>query len=51
MTAAPYSVFEGFSDLFEDFESWLGKSDRQRGCMAICLRPTGVEFAGGEDDL
>ncbi|MCH2250405.1 MAG: beta-1,6-N-acetylglucosaminyltransferase, partial [Cognatishimia sp.] len=23
VTAAPYSVFQGFSDLFEDFESWL----------------------------
>ncbi len=24
-TCAPYSVFEGFSDLFDDFEGWLGK--------------------------
>ena len=25
LTCAPYSVFEGFSDLFENFESWLQK--------------------------
>ena len=24
-TCAPYSVFEGFADLFDDFEGWLGK--------------------------
>ncbi|MEI4233450.1 DUF5927 domain-containing protein [Roseovarius sp. D22-M7] len=24
-TAAPYSVFEGFGDLFEDFEAWLAR--------------------------
>ena len=25
-TSAPYSVFEGFSDLFEEFEDWLGEA-------------------------
>lgn len=25
VTSAPYSVFEGFSDLFENFEPWLAK--------------------------
>ena len=24
-TAAPWSVFEGFADLFDDFEGWLGR--------------------------
>lgn len=24
-TAAPYSVFQGFNDLFEDFETWLSR--------------------------
>lgn len=24
-TSAPYSVFEGFTELFEDFEPWLGR--------------------------
>ena len=26
VTAAPYSVFQGFSDLFDNFEPWLGKA-------------------------
>lgn len=30
LTCAPYSVFEGFSDLFENFESWLAKTTRTR---------------------
>jgi hypothetical protein len=25
VTSSPYSVFQGFSELFEDFESWLGR--------------------------
>lgn len=29
VTAAPYSVFEGFSEIFENFENWLG---RATGC-------------------
>ena len=39
-TAAPYSVFQGFADLFEDFEAWLGRSP-EPACMAIFLRRTG----------
>ncbi len=26
VTAAPYSVFEGFSEIFENFESWLARA-------------------------
>ena len=26
VTAAPYSVFEGFTELFEDFEAWLSRA-------------------------
>lgn len=26
LTSAPYSVFEGFSEVFDDFEPWLAKS-------------------------
>jgi len=26
LTCAPYSVFEGFGDLFEDFEAWLART-------------------------
>jgi hypothetical protein len=46
-TAAPYSVFEGFSDVFENFESWLGKvaGTRVHGHL---YAPDRVEFAGGE---
>jgi len=46
-TAAPYSVFEGFSELFEDFETWLGKyvGTRVHGHLYGQKR---AEFAGGE---
>lgn len=46
-TAAPYSVFEGFADLFEDFDSWLSKSigGRVHGHL---YAPDRVHFAGGE---
>lgn len=46
-TAAPYSMFEGFSELFEDFETWLGKyvGTRVHGHL---FDPKRVEFAGGE---
>ena len=30
VTAAPYSVFEGFAELFEDFEPWLAKASGAR---------------------
>lgn len=36
-TAAPYSVFEGFGDVFQDFDSWLSRSLGGR-----------VHFSGGE---
>ena len=47
MSAAPYSVFQGFSDVFENFEGWLGKvtSTRVHGHL---FAPDRVEFAGGE---
>jgi hypothetical protein len=46
-TAGPYSVFEGFSDLFEDFETWLGKATgtRVHGHLFAADR---VHFANGE---
>lgn len=46
-TAAPYSVFEGFSDLFENFEVWLGKATGTRVHGHI-FAPDAVAFAGGE---
>ncbi|MFC3182158.1 DUF5927 domain-containing protein [Cypionkella sinensis] len=46
-TAAPYSVFEGFADLFENFEIWLGKATGTR-VHGHLFAPDRIEFAGGE---
>ena len=46
-TAAPYSVFEGFSEVFENFESWLGKVAGTRAHGHL-FAPGTVEFGGGE---
>lgn len=47
LTAAPYSVFEGFADLFEGFDSWLSRTigGRVHGHL---FAPCRVQFAGGE---
>lgn len=47
MTAAPYSVFEGFAELFENFDIWLGKvaGTRVHGHL---FAPDRAQFAGGE---
>lgn len=46
-TAGPYSVFCGFSDLFDDFAPWLAKAigGRVHGHL---FAPERAEFAGGE---
>ncbi|MBS0564361.1 MAG: glycosyl transferase [Proteobacteria bacterium] len=46
-TGAPYSVFHGFSDLFEHFDGWLAKTagGRVHGHLFAADR---VEFAGNE---
>ncbi|MEZ5733593.1 MAG: beta-1,6-N-acetylglucosaminyltransferase [Paracoccaceae bacterium] len=46
-TCAPYSVFHGFTDLFENFEAWLAKSvgGRVHGHL---FGPDRAEFSGGE---
>ncbi len=46
-TCAPYSVFHGFSDLFEDFDIWLSKAIGGRVHGHI-FGPGRAEFAGGE---
>lgn len=46
-TAGPYSVFEGFADLFEDFETWLGKATGTR-VHGHLFAPDRVHFANGE---
>ncbi|MDR0810332.1 MAG: beta-1,6-N-acetylglucosaminyltransferase [Gemmobacter sp.] len=47
MTAAPYSVFQGFADLFENFDTWLGKATGTR-VHGHLFAPDRVEFAGDE---
>lgn len=48
VTAAPYSVFHGFNDLFENFEAWLS---RRLGTTVHgnLFAPRRVRFAGGAD--
>jgi len=47
VTCARYSVFEGFTELFEDFETWLFKvaGGRVHGHL---FHPERVQFANGE---
>lgn len=45
-TAAPYSLFQGFAELFEDFETWLSKSAGIR-VHGNLFAPDRVQFAGG----
>ncbi|TNF60304.1 MAG: glycosyl transferase [Rhodobacteraceae bacterium] len=47
VTSGPYSVFQGFSDLFEDFETWLSKATGAR-VHGHLFGPDRVEFAGGQ---
>ena len=46
-TCAPYSVFHGFADLFEDFDTWLARSVGGRVHGHI-FGPGRVGLAGGE---
>ncbi|WP_102110286.1 beta-1,6-N-acetylglucosaminyltransferase [Oceaniglobus roseus] len=42
-TCAPYSVFEGFRDLFDDFETWLQRATGAR-VHGHLFAPEGAEF-------
>lgn len=46
-TSAPYCVFHGFTDLFEDFEAWLSRTTGAR-VHGHLFAPDRVAFAGGE---
>ncbi|MFD2173128.1 beta-1,6-N-acetylglucosaminyltransferase [Rhodobacter lacus] len=46
-TSAPYSILQGFSDLFENFEGWLSKHVGAR-VHGHLFGPERAEFAGGE---
>ncbi|MEO0937507.1 MAG: beta-1,6-N-acetylglucosaminyltransferase [Pseudomonadota bacterium] len=50
VTAAPYSVFSGFTELFENFESWLSKSCEAR-VHGHLFGPDRVHFADGQTSL
>lgn len=48
LTSSPYSVFEGFSELFENFESWLAKETGAR-VHGHLYHPKKVMFDGQQD--
>ena len=48
-SAAPYSVFEGFADLFEDWGQWLGKVPGVR-VHSHLFGPERAEFADGQTE-
>jgi len=48
ITCARYSVFEGFAELFEDFEPWLAKVTGAR-THGHLYAPDRVAFNGGQD--
>ncbi|SFT95799.1 DUF5927 domain-containing protein [Sedimentitalea nanhaiensis] len=47
VTAGPYSVFQGFVDLFADFERWLAKGTKAR-VHGHLFAPEGAAFSGRE---
>lgn len=47
VTCADYSVFEGFTELFEDFENWLAKATGSR-VHGHLFSPDRAEFEGGQ---
>ncbi|WP_297770477.1 beta-1,6-N-acetylglucosaminyltransferase [uncultured Roseovarius sp.] len=47
LTCAPYSVFEGFSDLFENFEPWLARMTGMR-VHGHLFAPDRARFSDGQ---
>ncbi|MFY0659529.1 MAG: glycosyl transferase [Shimia sp.] len=47
MTFGRYSVFQGFTQLFEDFEPWLARATGAR-VHGHLFSPEGAEFEGGQ---
>ncbi|KIC20606.1 DUF5927 domain-containing protein [Leisingera sp. ANG-Vp] len=47
ITSSLYSVFQGFSELFEDFETWLARTTGARVHGHI-FAPEGAEFSEGQ---
>lgn len=50
LTAGEYSVFQGFSDLFEDFEPWLARATGAR-VHGHLFAPERVEYSEGQTVL
>ncbi|MFV2054339.1 beta-1,6-N-acetylglucosaminyltransferase [Aliiroseovarius sp. YM-037] len=48
LTSAPYAVFEGFADLFDDFESWLANATGSK-VHGHLFAPERAEFVGRPD--
>jgi hypothetical protein len=49
-TAAPYSVFQGFAELFEDFEEWLAKATGAR-VHGHLFAPDRAHFAQNRSEM
>jgi hypothetical protein len=49
-SAAPYSIYEGFADLFEDWADWLGRCPAS-GSTAISSGHDRAEFADGQTEF
>ncbi|KIC10335.1 glycosyl transferase [Leisingera sp. ANG-M1] len=47
ITSSPYSVFQGFTELFEDFETWLARTTGARVHGHI-FAPEGAAFSEGQ---
>lgn len=47
VTCSPYSVFHGFTELFEDFESWLSKATRSQVHGHLFAKER-ADFANGQ---
>ncbi|MCB4457772.1 beta-1,6-N-acetylglucosaminyltransferase [Leisingera sp. McT4-56] len=47
VTSNPYSVFQGFTELFEDFETWLGRTTGAR-VHGHLFAPEGAAFSEGQ---
>lgn len=50
VTAAPFSVFEGFAELFEDFETWLTRATNTR-VHGHLFDADGVHFSDGQTSV
>ncbi|QJF49785.1 beta-1,6-N-acetylglucosaminyltransferase [Roseobacter ponti] len=50
VTAAPFSMFQGFAELFDNFEPWLARATDTR-VHGHLFAPDGVHFADGQNAI